>query len=597
MILEPAALTEITLAALLLLILICFYCLRGKKWRINNGVLGLGFILVVAVEAEDANGAAVIDGDDYYYYCTVDIGSAGGINEFLLAVPLSKCKERSPLYRKKFDGFTLRSAIPSSDKTWGNWAGTINLAPEAIFKPTSLTDLQDIVNLARKNGRTIRCAAEGHTESSLSVTNKYLVIINNLKNVQVLKDKHYGWVVTAEAGVSLNEIDNILRINNPPLALSSATIPDFVRAAGVVATGSHGAKTTLSIMSDQVVSMKIVAANGKVYEFCDTNNALEMQAARVNLGLFGIIYSVTFRTEPMFNLRMTDTLPLAKDFLVPSVVKQLFESSDSLQIFYWPFNSFDSEATQPLDPTKDKMWVKQWVRSDENPTFSPEELAALRVYQNQSSLQANPQYQLLLNNPEYTPAISSAIWRQGPGLSPTSFVLQAPDAIHFLSPASKNIPVSFLGFGFKVDPDFKNFVKELQAIINAIYAAAAQNSFPLNSISDARLIRSSHALLAPNFDPDPNAIYCFIDLVSYHFTPGFQTFASSFGQKWIQNYNAKPHWAKEWEYVPNVKSYLSKAYKKQIKTFEKIREKYDPNKLFFDNESLQEIFNGALHYK
>ena len=87
-----------------------------------------------------------------------------------------------------------------------------------------------------------------------------------------------------QSGVSINEIDNILRINNPPLALSSAIIPDFVRAAGVVATGSHGAKTTLSIMSDQVVSMKIVAANGKVYEFSDTNNALEMQAARVNLG-------------------------------------------------------------------------------------------------------------------------------------------------------------------------------------------------------------------------------------------------------------------------------------------------------------------------
>ncbi|RHZ76690.1 hypothetical protein Glove_194g40 [Diversispora epigaea] len=511
------------------------------------------------------------------------------------AVPLSK--GRSPLYRKKFDRFTLRSAIPSSDKTWDNWAGTIHLAPEAIFKPTTLTDLQDIVNLARTNGKTIRCAAEGHTESSLSVTNKYLVIVNNLKNVQVLQDKHYGWVVTAEAGTPISEIDYALRINNPPLTLSSSTTPDFFRAAGVVAVGAHGAKTALSIMPDQVVSMKIVAADGKVYEFCDTTNALEMQAARVNLGLFGIIYSVTFRTEPMFNLRMTDTLPLAKDFLVPSVVKQLFESSDSLQIFYWPFNSFDPKASPPLDPTKDKIWIKQWVRTDEKPTLSPEEFAAIRVYQNTSSMQANYAYQVMLKNPENTPAISSAIWHQGPGLSPDSFVLQAPDAIHYLSSTTKNIPINLLAFAFKVDPDFNNFVKEFQAIINATYAAAAQNSFPFNSVAEARIIRSSHALLAPNFDPNPNAIYCFIELTSYRSTPGFQTFASSFGQKWIKDYNAKPHWAKEWEYVPNIKSYLSQAYKRQINTFEKIREKYDPNKLFFDNESLQEIFDGALHYK
>ncbi|RHZ87036.1 hypothetical protein Glove_41g135 [Diversispora epigaea] len=513
------------------------------------------------------------------------------------AVPLNKHKERSPLYRKKFGRFTLRSAIPSSDKTWDNWAGTIHLAPEAIFKPTTLTDLQDIVNLARTNGKTIRCAAEGHTGSSLSVTKKYLVIINNLNNVRVLQNKRYGWVVTAEAGTPISEIDYALRTNNPPLTLSSAIIPDFVRATGVVATGSHGAKATLSIMSDQVVSMKIVAADGKMYEFCETTNALEMKAARVNLGLFGIIYSVTFRTEPMFNLRMTDTLPLAKDFLVPSVVKQLFESSDSIQIFYCPFNSFDSNASQPLDPTKDQMWVKQWVRTDEKPTLTPEEFAALRVSQNTSSFQTNYQYQEMANNPQSTPVVRSAIWREGPGSSPTSFVLQAPDAIHFLSSTTQNIPLNIFAFAFKVDPDFNNVVREFQAIINATYTAAAQNSFPFNSFSEVRIIRSSHTLLAPNFDPDPNAIYCFIELTSYHFTTGFQTFASQFGQKWIQNYKAKPHWAKEWEYVPNIKSYLSKAYKKQIKPFEKVREKYDPDKLFFDNESLQEIFDGALHTK
>ncbi|RHZ83535.1 hypothetical protein Glove_91g8 [Diversispora epigaea] len=508
------------------------------------------------------------------------------------AIPLSKHKGRSPLYRKKFDGFTLRSAIPNSDKTWGNWAGTINLAPEAIFKPNTLTDLQDIVNLARTNGKTIRCAAEGHTGSSLSATKKYLVIVNNLNNIQVLQDKQYGWVVTAEAGTPIKEIDDALRNNDPPLALSSAAAPDYLRASGVVATGSHGAKTTLSIMADLVVSMKIVSADGKVYEFSDTTNALEMQAARVNLGLLGIIYSVTFRTEPMFNLRMTDTLPLAKDFLVPSVVKQLFESSDSLQMFYWPFNSF--EVFQSFDPTKDKMWIKQWVRTEEKPTLSSEEFAAIRVLQNATSYLANFEYQAMLDTLELTPVICSALWNEGPGSLPANYVLQAPDAIHYLSSETKNIPMNLLAFGFKVDPDFNNFVEEYQAIIKAIYADAAQDSFPFNSVAEARIIRSSQTLLAPNFDPDPNAIYCFIELASYHFTPGFQTFASSLVQKWIQNYNAKPHWSKEWEFVPNVKSYLSQAYKTQINTFEKIREKYDPDKLFFDNESLKEIFDGAL---
>ncbi|CAG8610235.1 4616_t:CDS:1, partial [Diversispora eburnea] len=49
------------------------------------------------------------------------------------------------------------------------------------------------------NRKTIRCAAQGHTGSSLSVTKKYLVIVNDLNKVQVLQDKQYNWVITAEA--------------------------------------------------------------------------------------------------------------------------------------------------------------------------------------------------------------------------------------------------------------------------------------------------------------------------------------------------------------------------------------------------------------
>ncbi|CAG8481165.1 7394_t:CDS:2 [Ambispora leptoticha] len=509
------------------------------------------------------------------------------------AVPSSILEERSPLYRKELRGFTLRSAVPSSDKTWDNWAGTIHLAPEAIFRPTTLTDLQDIVNLARTNGKTIRCAAEGHTYSSLSVTKKYLVIVNNLNKIQVLQSKQYGWVITAEAGTQISEIDHALRTNNPPLALSSATVLDEFRAAGVVATGSHGAKFALGLIADHVVSMKIVAADGKVYEFSDITNPLEMSAARVNLGLFGIIYSVTLRTEPMFNFRLTDTLPLAKDFLVPSVIKQLVESSDGVEIFYWPFNSYNQSAPQPLDPTKDKMWVKQWVRTDEQPTLTPEQISALHDAQNKSSLQGNQVYQLLLQNPQATPNVTASIWLEGPGKMPTSFVLQAPDAIHYEAGIG-NIPDETLEFVFKVDPDYANVAKEFQAIINATYAAAAQNSFPLNLVAEARILKSTRTLLAPSFNLDPNAVYCFMEVTSYHYTPGYQTFAAMFGQRWIQTYKAKPHWAKEWEYVPNIKSYLSQAYKEQINIFEKIRAKYDPDKLFFDNESLQEIFRGAL---
>ncbi|CAG8729547.1 16691_t:CDS:1, partial [Racocetra persica] len=95
--------------------------------------------------------------------------------------------------------FLIRSAKPIENKTWENWDGEIHISPDAIFEPSTLEDLKDIVKLAKTNNKTIRCAAQGHTESSLSVTENYLVVVTNLKQITVQKHSKYGWTVTAEA--------------------------------------------------------------------------------------------------------------------------------------------------------------------------------------------------------------------------------------------------------------------------------------------------------------------------------------------------------------------------------------------------------------
>ncbi|CAG8660320.1 6634_t:CDS:1, partial [Dentiscutata heterogama] len=73
-------------------------------------------------------------------------------------------------------GLVIRSAIPIDNKTYENWNGEIKFSPNAIFLPSTLQDLIDIVKLAKTNNKTIRCAAQGHTISTLSVTENYLVV-------------------------------------------------------------------------------------------------------------------------------------------------------------------------------------------------------------------------------------------------------------------------------------------------------------------------------------------------------------------------------------------------------------------------------------
>ncbi|RIB09686.1 hypothetical protein C2G38_249119 [Gigaspora rosea] len=150
-------------------------------------------------------------------------------------------------------GHVIRSAIPIKNKTWQNYNGEIRISPDAIFEPSTLEDLIDIVKLARINNKTIRCAAQGHTISSLSVTKHYLVVVTKLNKITVQKHFKYGWTVTAEAGTPLEDVDNALRNHDPPLTLDSEAIFGIFRVSGVVAVGAHGVKTTSGIMSDQVL--------------------------------------------------------------------------------------------------------------------------------------------------------------------------------------------------------------------------------------------------------------------------------------------------------------------------------------------------------
>ncbi|CAG8844018.1 5717_t:CDS:2, partial [Racocetra persica] len=174
----------------------------------------------------------------------------------------------------------------------------------------------------------------------------------------------------------------------------------------------------------------------------------------------------------------------------------------------------------------------------------------------------------LLQNPEATPNITGAMWKNFISIVNTSHVFQAPDAIHFFV-ALSNVKVHFMALGIKVDPDLSNVVTELFHTIQTLYEFASKGIFPINLFLGIRIIKSSDALLSNVFNHDPKTLYCQMDFVSVLDTPGWEEFTQLIAQRFFYKYKAKPHWGKEWEFIPNVKSYLSDVLSVQIKQFEK----------------------------
>ncbi|KAF0551121.1 FAD-binding domain-containing protein [Gigaspora margarita] len=372
--------------------------------------------------------------------------------------------------------FMIRSATPIDNKSWENWNGTIDISPNTIFEPSTLKDLIVIVKLAKKNHKD--------------------VLPKGMPSVHC---------------TSLAELDQALRTHNPPLTLNSETVFDVFRVGGVIAVGAHGAKTSSGIISDQLCSMQIVTGSGEVCEFSEEINKSEFNATKVNLSLLGIIYS---------------------DGLVQKNIKTLLKSSDGIELLYWPFNGFNQSDSNPLDPNRDLVWVKNWVRTDKPVSLSQQQLEQVRETQRQGLIQQNQLIISLLQTPEATPNITATIWD------------------NFISSE----------FGFKVDPDFSNVATEL------LFA-----------------IQANHKI-NQSFE------------TAYR-TPSWEEFGQLMVKRYFDKYKAKPHWPKEWEFIPNVDSYLSNILLDQIKKFEKVRAKHNPDKIFFDNKSLQDTFSKALGSK
>lgn len=471
------------------------------------------------------------------------------------------------------------------DKDWHNWSGNQKSTPTKIFRPKNLQDIKNIIELAKTNHKKIRCSGSGHSWSSLSVTNDYLVLNENLNKIEINYNERLKiWTVTTEPGVKFKDLDNALSEHNPPLTLTSATVLDNVTTGGVVAPGCHGAKCDNATIPDKVISIQIVtSSDGEVHEFSDEIDPEEMSAARINLGLLGIIYQITFEVEPMFHLEMIDTTPDIKTDWNASNIKRIFTESDSLEIFYWPFN------TPELEEENDKIWIKQHKRTQDPVEKSEGQLKFERVIQTLSVKFGDHIYDFMTKHPTSTPFITHLLFEAG--VHENDVVLLAPDAIHYQAGIS-NIPCLDLEFSIKVDQDFSNVIEEVNYIVKRIYEEASKKNFPVNLTAELRINKSSRCLLATTYDKDPDVNFVMLEILSVNGTKGFQEFSIELAERWMSKYNAQPHWAKLWEYVPNIIPHIKKCLSvdDRLNRFEKVRAKYDPEEYFFDNKNLREIF-------
>lgn len=129
---------------------------------------------------------------------------------------------------------------PSTPHTWSNWVGNQQASPTAVFYPSTLDELQSIVQQARQCHKKIRCVASAFSMSSISKTDGFLVNIKCLSSIYkpVFDEKHNSWTVSIQSGVSIKALDDYLRNQDPPLAMSGNVLLESALYGGIIAIGA-----------------------------------------------------------------------------------------------------------------------------------------------------------------------------------------------------------------------------------------------------------------------------------------------------------------------------------------------------------------------
>ena len=456
-----------------------------------------------------------------------------------------------------------------SQKLWQNWGESVTASPREVLAPTSMDELVEIVHRARKRHGRIRVVGSGHSWSPLVPCNDTLVSMAGFTDISISDDKT---AVTVQPGLTIDQFASFL-------IQSGVCIPSNVghgvgeaTIGGVVSTGCHGSGITMSSTSDYVVALTILTSRGQFVTF-DNSNEEMLNAARISLGLFGIITSMTFRVEPSYNVHVVDFPQQVDDAL--EGLRDFVKGNEYAEFSWIPFTTTaymnkanktsDSITRQGQDPTITSLKKKENKALAENAVFT------------------------LLSSPDQTPQVC----RENMELMPYyDYVANITDYLHnsdyYSIMQSKVADIEII---FDIDDGFNSVKKCFMLFKESVEAWATSGLYPMNGSLGFRFIKNSDCTISP---ARGNTYSCLAELTSFFKTNLFEQFSGELCKAWIRELpNARPHWAKGFQFMPNARLSVRQSYGTQLSEFWQLRKEanVDPDNLF-TNDYLLSIFEG-----
>lgn len=453
------------------------------------------------------------------------------------------------------------------ENIWQNWGQSVTAVPEKICTPQTVDEIIAIVNEARQAGKTIRVVGKGHSWSPLVPTDDILVSMLKFDTISVASDRSQ---VTIGPGVTVDQLTPVLIAHSICLPSDVGQGVGEATYGGIVSTGCHGSGINMLTTSDYVAALEVITSAGTIMRFDEREPDL-LNAARLSLGMFGIITKITFNVQPTFNVQVNEFKCSIESCLKD--LKDFVMGNDYAEISWFPFNDqvFMQKANRTTLPV---------TRVGPAPPTSAFDLT-LNSAIGATSLSA------LETDPAQTPDIIRAGFRM---MALYDYVCDITDYLHNTD-YSPILPYKILDieFGFDIDEEFNEVRKAFLICIQRVEQWQKAGFFPLNGSMGFRFIKNSEATLSP---AKGNTYTAMMEFDSFYKTDLFEEFAGQLVQDLLHEMpRARPHWAKGFQFMPEAIPNMKRVFGSQIAEFNVLKKKagVDPEGIFV-NTYLRSLF-------
>jgi FAD-linked oxidoreductase len=419
-----------------------------------------------------------------------------------------------------------------------NWSGNQQWQPTRLAQPTTEEEVRQLVGQAREGGQRIRPVGSAHSFTPLSSTEDVAVDLAKLNGVRFSSLQEDSTCVRAQAGITLSALNDELYRHD--LALENMGDIDVQTLAGAISTGTHGTGLAFGNLPTQVTALRMVNGRGEIVNCSETDKPELLRAARLSLGLLGIITEIELSCIPAYHLELQiEKRPLAE---VVRNYGALNADCRHFEAYWFPHTPWVlSKQLRQIDATR---------ATGNHPAVDYLQEIVLENYGF-----------LALNELSYRfPHLSPRLSRVAAGLvsrhrkvAPSHRVFSTPRLVRF----------NEMEYALPLDV-FPQAVQEIEQRVNTRYTSIF---FPL----EIRFVKGDTAsYLSPAYGRDSVYIACHV----YHkkeYLPYLRDVERIF-----RAYGGRPHWGK-WhslEYADLADMYPRFA------DFERQREIHDPDHLF-----------------